>query len=368
MNCSSPRTALSLLSLAFTLTACSDDDTPRSACDFISEACHHESNAAAARCHDVGHENNLAACEAMLPSCLSACTLRDAGTDAGDPLLDGGRDAGSDAGTGEVEIRFEARVGAEPFSCGDTYALGTPAMEAAPVDLRFYVQQVRLIANDGTEVPLVLEDNDFQRMGVALVDFEDGAGGCNQGDAETNAVIRGTVPPGSYRGLAFRLGIPMELNHRDLTSLPAPLNRTSLFWGWRFGHIFFAATTRATVEVPFVPDGGTPDGGIDGGTMSVQVEHFTHVGATDCDGDPEMGIPVTSCRRPNDPEVVLAEFDAAADVVVVDFAEVKRDVDVREPPGCHSFSDACSFPFDALGLNWATGSYTPTTQRVFRGE
>jgi hypothetical protein len=41
--------------------------------------------------------------------------------------------------------------------------------------------------------------------------------------------------------------------------------------------------------------------------------------------------------------------------------------DLTTSAGCHSFSeDTCSYPFDAVGLNWYTGSQTPTTQKVFR--
>jgi uncharacterized repeat protein (TIGR04052 family) len=242
--------------------------------------------------------------------------------------------------------------------------MGSPAVEAQPVDLRFYVHDVRLVTDGGSEVPLALTDGPFQRMGVVLLDFEDATGTCDQGDAATNAEIRGTVPAGDYVGIRFRIGVPFELNHLDLTSLPSPLNRTSLFWSWNLGHIFFAGTTRTVVGAGGGGvDAGAPDAGVPGPN-----DHFTHVGSTMCVGDPAMGVPVTSCARPNRASIELADFDAATDEIVVDLAAAKADVDISDNAGCHSFSDACAAPFEALGLDWSTGGATPATQTVFRVE
>lgn len=337
----------------------------RDACDYIADACHGGGGAATEACHELGHDGELAACEAMLSTCLSVCAVD---VDAGPEGVDAGPgDAGTDAppepsdvgpldaGTESVVLRFDARVGTQPFACGSTYPLGTPARNAEPVDFRFYAQDIRLITADGTEVPVELYDSDFQARDVALLDFEDGSGACVYGDAERNTEIRGTVAAGDYTGVAFRVGIPFELNHVDLTSLPAPLNRTSLFWGWRFGHIFLSAMTRATSDS--VPDGGVAE----------VVEHATHVGSTGCTGNPEAGEPVTECSRPNRPEIRLTGFDPTTEAIVADFAEIKADDDLTGE-SCHSFSSACDFSYDALGMNFATGSLTPTTQTVFRVE
>jgi uncharacterized repeat protein (TIGR04052 family) len=297
----------------------------------------------------------------MLASCLVACTYDagaplDAGPGDGGPA-DAGTDAPAeeDAGPADVVIRFDGRVGAQDFACGSTYSLGTPARDAEPVDFRFYVHDVRLLTEDGTEVPVTLATNPFQAMGVALIDFEDGTGACAYGDAETNAEIHGTAPSGDYTGVAFRVGVPFELNHVELTSLPSPLNRTSLFWSWRGGHLFLSAMTRTAV----MPD---PDAGV--GDFN---EHATHVGSTMCMGNPEMGMPVTACARPNRPEIRLTGFDPTTTTIVADFAEIKADDDVAGE-SCHSFTPSCAFSFDALGLNWSTGSLTPTTQTVFYAE
>jgi hypothetical protein len=330
----------------FVLYAGCDPATPagRDACDYIADACHGGVGVAEA-CHEVGHDGDLATCEEMLATCLVTCTV-----DAGVTGTDAGADAPTavdvgpvDAGTESVVIRFDARVGSQPFACGSTYTLGTPAHTAEPVDFRFYAQDVRLIAADGTEVTVDLEESDFQAREVALLDFEDATGACAYGD------------------------IPFELNHVDLTSLPSPLNRTSLFWGWRFGHLFLSAMSRAATEAPAPVDAFDPDAGLDAGTITAFVEHATHVGSTGCTGNPEAGEPVTSCSRPNRAEIRLTGFDPATATIIADFGEIKADDDVTGE-SCHSFSPDCAYAYDALGMNFATGSLTPTTQTVFRVE
>lgn len=340
---------LTLLACIVTLAACDTAPpvTGRDACDYIADACH-GGTGVAETCHELGHDGVLGDCEAMLASCLVACTY-DAGSspDAAEPA-DAGVDAPTtpDAGTADVVLAFSPRMGDAPFSCAGTFSLGTPAADARPTDFRFYVHDVRLLTPEGDEVPLTLTEGPFSAMGVALIDFEDATGTCVDGDAETNLEVRGTAPARAYSGVVFRIGVPFELNHVDLTTLPAPLNRTSLFWSWGLGHIFFAASATHVASAN---------------------TRYTHVGSTQCTGDPAMGDPVTSCGRPNRPEIRLTSFDPTADVIVADFAEVVADDDLSGE-SCHSFSDDCAFAFDALGLNYATGSLTPSTQTVFRVE
>jgi uncharacterized repeat protein (TIGR04052 family) len=261
-----------------------------------------------------------------------------------------------DAGPGEREvvIRFTPQVGDEPFACGTTYsALGAESSDVSPQDFRIYVHDVRLIAADGTETPVALtQDGLWQYQDVVLLDFEDFTGHCTDGTVETNSEIRGVVPQGDYDGLVFRVGIPSELNHADLIDMPPPLNLTGLWWGWNFGHIFLALVTWTEVT--------TPEPGVN--------SHYFHLGSIDCAGDPEMGETVT-CGRPNKPIIRLESFDVDADVVIADFAAPLEHSNLSTEIGCHSFSqDPCVWPFEYVGLNWVTGSETPTTQRLFRVE
>jgi uncharacterized repeat protein (TIGR04052 family) len=263
-------------------------------------------------------------------------------------------DAPPDADTSprEVTIELAPKVGTAPFACGQTYsAMGAELTTITPRDFRIYVHDVKLIAADGTSVPLaLLQDGTWQYENVALLDFEDFTGGCADGTAETNKVLRGTVPAGDYTGIAFTIGVPEAMNHVDLTTLPSPLNLTGLWWGWGFGHVFMAVVTHTDITTP---QPGTND-------------HYFHLGSVECIGDPEMGETAV-CAKPNRAYVELRGFDPTSHAITADFGAVIAKSNLATSVGCHSFSqDPCAYPFDLVGLNWYTGSQTPTTQKLFR--
>ncbi len=260
-----------------------------------------------------------------------------------------------------IEIKFEARVGDLPFACGENYSgLGTDGGGATPQDFRFYVHDVRLVDHDGAELAVELvNDGAYQGGGVALLDFEDGSGACTNGTAELHTTLKGLVRAqprhggeddgAGYAELRFRIGMPEAQNHADLLTLPAPLNDTTMSWGWNAGHIFFAAW------------------GMFGGATSFPAG--VHVGSTDCMGDATLGK-VVSCGKPNRPEINLANFDPATHTVVVDWGALFADIVVAEPSaacevvdgetrcGCHSFGPGplCSPLFQTLGLDWSNGA------------
>jgi len=263
-------------------------------------------------------------------------------------------DAGADAPSGprDIRIQFAPKVGAAAFACGQSYAaMGDEATVITPRDFRVYVHDVQLIREDGVRVPLALvQDGTWQYQNVALLDFEDFTGGCADGTPETNTVIHGSAPAGRYTGIAFTVGVPEAMNHVDLTTLPAPLNLTSLWWGWGFGHIHLAIVTHTEITAP---EPGTND-------------HYIHVGSIDCTGAPQNGEAV-ACARPNRPYIELTGFDPTSHPIIADFGAVIARSKLASSRGCHSFSeDTCAYPFDFVGLNWFTGSQTPTTQRLFR--
>jgi uncharacterized repeat protein (TIGR04052 family) len=238
-----------------------------------------------------------------------------------------------------VDISFEARVGAEPFACGRTYSgLGTTATTYEPMDFRMYLHDVRLVAQDGTEVPVTLtDDGAWQKNGALLLDFADKSGQCTSGTGATHTHLTGTVPEGSYRGLRFKLGLPESLNHQDVSIAPAPFNDISLFWSWRMGYLF----TR-----------------IEGRTAGLRSGHFMHLGSTDC---PALVPGQTSdgCLFPNRPEVALDGFTLDTSKVVLDlaslFAGSNLDANAEVPntaTGCMSqqVDPDCAPMFNRLGL------------------
>ncbi|WP_395805827.1 MbnP family copper-binding protein [Archangium minus] len=242
----------------------------------------------------------------------------------------------------EIIIPFEARVGSQPFACGQTYkGLGTTGTEYQPQDFRMYLHDVRLVSDTGQEVAVSLTDDGmWQAKNAALLDFADKTGLCSNGTAETNARVVGKVPMGNYRGLRFRVGLSQALNHQDVTLEPAPFGDTSLYWGWKSGYVFLRVDGRTT---------GLPGG------------YFVHLGSIDC-ATPPAGQPWGSagCDFPNRAEISLEGFELEKSRVVLDVAALLADsnLDVNSDTpdtslGCMSQKEDpdCAPVFKNLGLS-----------------
>lgn len=215
------------------------------------------------------------------------------------------------------QIRFAAMVGEEPFACGQTYEnIGVADATIKPQSLMAYVSNVALIRKDGREEPLTLTpDGLWQSESVALLDFEDATGGCN-GTEAMNTVIRGAAPKAEYRGVRFTLGVPETLNHEDATLAEAPLNYTGLFWGWRYGYIFF----RLDLDTSR-PGGPAPQNAASG--------FSAHLGSVGCGAVEQYTLPPeTPCTAPNRKVIELAGFDPLADEIIIDLEALLRDADV----------------------------------------
>jgi uncharacterized repeat protein (TIGR04052 family) len=296
---------------------------------------------------------------------LGACAPAAPGADAAAPdggveasvTTEGGAPEGdaagptNDAGGRAITIRFDAVVGAERFACGRTYpGVGTMRSTWTPKDFRFYVHDVRLVTADG-DVPVTLDAvGGFQGAGVALLDFEDRGGACTEGTTETRTEVTGRAAgaTGMIRGLKFKVGVPFELNHREPSSAPAPLNLSALWWTWNGGYKFMK---------------------IDGATMGLPMGFNIHVGSTGCMGN--NAGPMNPCAAPNVAEVTLDGFDPARDVVTADLGALVSMSNLEQnapmtPPGCMSTAtDAdCGPIFGALGL--AVGGGPARAQRFFR--
>lgn len=290
----------------------------------------------------------------VLAAALGAC----GGTNP--PAVDGGADAavsdvamGTDGGgSSTVELRFEAVVGAQPFSCapagGAFMNLGSASSPWTPLDFRFYVHDVQLVPEGGgAPVPVALDqDGTWQHQTVALLDFENAMGTCANGTAATNDRVRGRVsaPSGTrWAGVRFKLGVPSSLNHQNAAAAPSPLNLSTLFWAWQSGYKFARIDGRS---------GGNP--------------FNIHVGSTGCTGDPTMGN--VTCTEPNRPEYVFMNFDPARNVVVADLARLVSTTDVSRnvdgATGCMSgLTDTeCRTILPAFGISM---NGMPATQNFF---
>lgn len=271
-------------------------------------------------------------------------------------VVDPGMNDG-DAEPRRVALKFAANVGDAAAECGTMYdALGTTGERAEILDLRFYVCNIRLVDDEGDEVPLTLEqDGKWQVDDVALLDFENGTGACGDaGTVDVNAQVTGTVPPDAYTGVRFDVGVPFDLNHDDLAGSPSPLNVGAMFWTWAIGHKFIRVDLRT-------------EGGL-GWNM--------HLGSTMCESGGPMDPPISTCARVNLPSIAIDDFDFEHDAVVFDVAALFASSDLtRDTPdtasGCQTFPDdvnECTDLFPNLGLDFATGACVNgcADQRVFK--
>jgi uncharacterized repeat protein (TIGR04052 family) len=300
----------------------------------------------------------LAACEEDMEPIVDGGSDSDAGEDAG-------ADAGEDAGRGgdaapttrEIELQFEARVGSAVFDCTETYdQIGTSKVRVSMSDFRFYVYDVRLIDEADREVPLELtQDGQFQLENVALLDFENRTGSCVNGTPDTNALVKGVVPEGRFKGLRFGVGVPNALNHSDVAATAAPLNLTAMAWTWQLGRLFTRIDARVETS-----SGNRPT-------------FVIHVGSNGCQGNPAAGQTVT-CARPNRAAIELTDFDPENDKIVLDYAKLVANVAVDQDQGGESgcmasVSDPeCQSLFEQLGLDLQSGSPGSSAQVVFGAE
>lgn len=289
----------------------------------------------------------------------------------------GGGQGAVDGGNREISVSFEAVIGGSPIDCTATYSgLGTTSKELAPTDFRYFVHDVRFLDAGGTATPArLVVDGKWQTDQVALLDYENNQGTCENGTREVRKEIVVKRPPGVFRGIAFRIGVPADLNHENPVAAPSPLNLTALHWSWNFGYKF-ARLDFKRVHPP-VPEGGMPmpeagptpmpeggpmpmpDGGgmHHGGAGSV----LLHLGSVGCNAS-DAGAP--GCGVSNRPDIRLQSFDPETQVIVLDYAKIVAGVDLSTDhggaPGCMGdpADPECAPIFDALGLQ-LTGATKP---------
>lgn len=275
--------------------------------------------------------------------------------------------ASQSAALQDIEIRFAAAVNGETFDCGKTYAnVGTTGSALTPRDFRFYVHNLRLVNAAGETVPLQLaQDGKWQHQGLALLDFEDKSAGCSSGNPDTNFVVKGKVPAGTYKGLQFALGVPFELNHQDMNRAASPLNLSALFWTWRFGYKF----TRLDFASTGQPNGYAIHLGSTGctgmGESAMRIQHGDEDHGSESHGAAHSSesqvTPPAQCTYANRPEVSLPDFEPTQHTVVADLGQLLRtsNIDVNQADtasGCMSGPDDsdCQGIFQQLGLPFGT--------------
>jgi hypothetical protein len=289
------------------------------------------------------------------------------------------------ADTKEIAINFAAYVGEEEFVCGESYqGVGTEESTITPTDFRFYVSNVALIDQEGNAVPLKLQqDGKWQYQNTALLDFEDGKSACDNGTAEINTTVVGTIPQGDYQSLQFTLGVPQNLNHDDAAIAPSPLNLTSMWWNWQGGYKFLRVdltTENAIANTSHSQSGQDnvqvneqtthqnsskagifpPEQSTHSQSSSTQAAHqdtnsedtsahsseainsnayLIHLGSTGCSDSAQSDL--FACANPNRTQVVLEDFNPEDNVVIADLGELLAQSNLTSnqantPNGCMS--------------------------------
>jgi uncharacterized repeat protein (TIGR04052 family) len=305
--------------------------------------------------------------------------------------------------TQKIAINFAAYVGEAEFACGDSYEeVGTTKSTITPKDFRFYVSNLALIDEAGNAIPLKLsQDGKWQYQNTALLDFEDGTKSCDNGTAEINTKVVGTIPAGDYQSLQFTLGVPQKLNHSDAAIAPSPLNLTSMWWNWQGGYKFLRVdleTAKAisnvsnhhsnstsgqvthgqnepnNVQLNEQTDHQEPNGE---GTTSAHAEeaissnaYLIHLGSTGCSASAQSNL--FGCANPNRVQVMLEDFNPKDDVVIADLGELLAQSDLstnqaNTPNGCMSSPEDgdCVPIMQNLNLSAPNNSAGDATQYFF---
>lgn len=268
--------------------------------------------------------------------------------------------------TNDITLNFQAKVGTADFACGTTYtgenAVGTANTGLVAGDFRFYVHDVRLVKSNNDEVAISMaNDGTWQYQNVALLDFENGTGGCAVpgATAATNSQVKGTIPQSAgvaFTKIKFRLGVPLSLNHLNVNTASAPLNISALFWVWTTGHKF--------ARLDFLTSGGTA--------------FNIHLGSTSCTGTTPVSSNV-DCNSPNRPEITLnipvaSQSDLAgitAMRLVADLRELVKDLDLTVADqggaaGCMSGNNdpECRSVMPRFGLMYSYTGETKATRNA----
>ncbi|WP_124454930.1 MbnP family copper-binding protein [Paucibacter sp. KBW04] len=251
-----------------------------------------------------------------------------------------------------------------PVTCeSGLKAQGSTPTDAQLADLRFYLTDIALVNDKGETVPVTLDANEWQLTSgsdkVVLIDLENGKGGCAaEGTATTNALIKGTVPAGSYTQLKATVGVPEKLSHSDVMAAKAPLDLMAMGWSWQAGRKF------AKIELNPVGGVSTPSGG----STSIVSTYFLHLASTNCTGP---GDGSDTCAKKNLAQFAIP-FNLSTQQVAIDLGSMFSGSDIRknqnEAVGCMSATSDLDCPaiFGKFGLDLATGGNATTAQSVFR--
>jgi hypothetical protein len=125
------------------------------------------------------------------------------------------------ATSNNLTLKMESYIGSTPLNFSSTFTTNAGAKYTVSM-FRYYVSNIRLIKNDGTEYPI---SNKYLLVTPATINYD-----------------LGSVPVGDYKGLKFKIGIDSATNHMDPTVYPASnplaIQSPAIHWSWSSGYIF----------------------------------------------------------------------------------------------------------------------------------
>lgn len=136
-----------------------------------------------------------------------------------------------------VTLKFDNTFGNTSIVLGDA-ASGSATINTSAAgqvhhfsELKYVISNIRLIKDDGTEVPYNVNDLD---RGAAVID---------QSKPSSLNYILSNIPSGTYRQIKFGLGVKSSLNTLDQVRFPnfyaaAGANDTQMHWEWGTGYRF----------------------------------------------------------------------------------------------------------------------------------
>lgn len=188
----------------------------------------------------------------------------------------------------KIEFWYEQQV----LGCGQN--LNRETINWGIEQFAFFISDINL-TQQGEKQPLVLQTNDWQRAGIALIRFDNSQCGPDRlmssesGDNDTAALgfqnlqFAEPIQWADESQLNFTLGLPFTLNHLNPLTQPSPLNIPSMFWSWRGGHKFLRLD------------------------MINEKQAWTfHLGSTGCTSASAMRSPQIECTNPNNVQISLA--------------------------------------------------------------
>ena len=250
-------------------------------------------------------------------------------------VLGCGDGSGSEETVAGTSFEVEALVNGEAMSCEEVHeevGLGGDVLRIR--DFRLYIHDLVGIDEAGERRELTLvDDGRWQSEAVALLNFSDGSGHCQEAMGDERGVIE-VQEEGPWTGLEFRIGVPRDHNHLDVATAQAPLNTTAMFWSWTTGYKFLRLDATIGEDQGFA----------------------FHLGSTQCEPAPHGETP--ECGRGHRPRVLVASAELEDQAIQIDLGHLLEGSDLSdEGARCMSEADdpGCQPLFERLGLDESDG-------------